>query len=97
MKPEACGFADGIHRKELYIYWPGEYPQVDEFLKYKGKLYYFIHKFPSALSLSRYQEAWNSPYSKYGFIRNSPDSRKEMPAPNDQINLSLFLTLVPSS
>ncbi len=71
MKPEACGFADGIHRKELYIYWPGEYPQVDEFLKYRGKLYYFIHKFPSALSLSRYQDAGNSPYSKYGFIRNT--------------------------
>lgn len=70
MKTDACGYADGIHREELYIYWPDEHPQVDEFLKYKGKLYYFIHNFPSSEALARYRKAGNSPYSEYGFIRN---------------------------
>ena len=70
LKSDACSYTDGIHRGELYIYWPGEYPQVDEFLKYKGKLYYFIHNFPSSEALAHYRKAGNSPYSEYGFIKN---------------------------
>ncbi len=70
LKNDACTYPDGIHREELYIYWPGEYPQVDEFLKYQGKLYYFIHNFSSSEMLGRYRKAGNSPYSEYGFIKN---------------------------
>ena len=70
-KQEACAYRDGIHREEVYVYWPGKQPQIDEFLKYDGKLYYFIQVLPDAKSLGSYRKAWNSPYTDVGFIRNS--------------------------
>lgn len=71
LKNEACSYEDGIHRESLYVYWPGKYPTVDEFVKKNGKLHYFIQVFPTASSLDRYRVAGNSPYSTYGFIKNS--------------------------
>ena len=56
-KQEACGYTDGIHREEVYVYWPGKQPQIDEFLKYDGKLYYFIQVLPDAKSLGNYRKA----------------------------------------
>lgn len=70
LKNEACKYEEGIHREPLYIYWPGELPRVDWFLKKDNKLYYFIHIFPSAQAIDRYVESDNSPYTKYGFIKN---------------------------
>lgn len=70
-KQEACKYPDGIHWDPLYIYWPGELPRVDGFLKKDGFLYYFIHIFPSGSSLERYVINGNNPYTpKYGFVRN---------------------------
>lgn len=71
LKNEACRYDDGIHRESLYVYWPGKYPTVDEFVKKNGKLHYFIQVFPTASSLDRYRTAGNSPYTNVGFIRNS--------------------------
>ena len=56
-KQEACSYTDGIHREEVYVYWPGKQPQIDEFLKYDGKLYYFIQVLPDAKSLGNYRKA----------------------------------------
>ncbi|GAB0174688.1 MAG: hypothetical protein HHAS10_05670 [Candidatus Altimarinota bacterium] len=69
-KKEACSYPEGIHRDPLYIYWPGELPRVDGFLKKDNKLYYFIHIFPNTDAINRYIESDNSPYTKYGFISN---------------------------
>lgn len=69
-KQEACKYEEGIHWDPLYIYWPWELPRVDGFLKKDNKLYYFIHIFPSAKAINQYVESDNSPYSKYGFIKN---------------------------
>ncbi len=71
LKNEACAYEDGIHHESLYVYWPGKYPTVDEFVKKDEKLHYFIQVFPTAESLDRYRKAGNSPYTTYGFIRNS--------------------------
>lgn len=69
-KKEACAFEEWIHWDPIYIYWPGELPRVDGFLKKNNKLYYFIHIFPSAEAIDGYVESDNSPYSKLGFIKN---------------------------
>ena len=69
-KQDACQYPDGIHREEMYIYWPGEYVQVDEFLKIGSKLRYFIHTFPARSSLDLYRASGNSPLTSGGFIAN---------------------------
>lgn len=69
-KQEACKYNEWIHGKSIYIYWPGELPRVDGFLKKDNNLYYFIHIFPSTEAIDHYIESDNSPYTKYGFIYN---------------------------
>jgi hypothetical protein len=70
MKQEACKYEEGIHWDPIYVYWPGELPRVDGFLKKDNKLYYFIHIFSSGKNIDQYVESDNNPYTKYGFIRN---------------------------
>jgi hypothetical protein len=67
-KQEACAYPEGIHWDPIYVYWPGELPRVDGFLKKDNKLYYFIHIFFSGKNIDQYVESDNSPYTKYGFI-----------------------------
>jgi hypothetical protein len=55
-KQDACSYRDGIHREEVYVLWPGKLPQIDEFLKQDGFLYYFIHTLPDSDSLSAYRD-----------------------------------------
>ncbi len=59
-KQEACTYPDGIIREEVYVLWPGKLPQIDEFLKKDGFLYYFIHTFPDSNSLSAYRDTGNT-------------------------------------
>lgn len=70
-KQEACGYDDGIHREEVYVYWPGKIVQVDEFLKVNGFIYYFIHSFPDRDSLDAYNDIRNNTTTSTSFIRNS--------------------------
>ncbi len=69
-KQVACNQPNGINLKPIYILWPGEIPYVDSFVKYNGKLYYFIQKFASAKARNIYIKNGNSPLANNGFITN---------------------------
>jgi len=70
-KQEACAYPEGIHREEVYIYWPWKIVQVDEFLKKDGFLYYFIHTFPDRDSLSYYRDIVSLSSVTMSSVRNT--------------------------
>lgn len=76
-KQVACKQPDGFQKKPMYILWKGEIPYVDSFVKYRGKLYYFIHQFPSSKARDEYRKWTNSPLTNSGFVRNEWSSLVE--------------------
>jgi hypothetical protein len=69
-KQVACKQPDGFHEKSVYILWKWEIPYVDSFVKFRGKLYYFIHQFPSSKARDEYRKWENSPLTNSGFVPN---------------------------
>lgn len=67
-KQVACKQPDGLNQKSVYILWKGEIPYVDSFVKYNGKLYYFIHQFRTIVERDTYRKWSNSPLTNSGFV-----------------------------
>lgn len=72
-KQDACLYSDGIHKESVYIYWPGKFVHVSEFLKKDGFLYYFIHTFPNKESLVYYKDSGDTSFKNSGSYLASYD------------------------
>jgi hypothetical protein len=70
MKNDACKYADGIYYEPIYIYWPGEAPYVESFVKSGNKLYYFIHTFQRSGDADAYRANNGRAASDHGWIPN---------------------------